>query len=144
MLNFKTWLENQEPIKSLQELNDIIPEIIQAAQQTYNAWTQNDDGIDEELGVGGICQDIAGEICGVLSNHGFDCTTVSQEIGEQHVYTIVKLDDGVYEIDIPPSVYETGGGYNWRKIPNVNFNKNHLIISKIDGDPESFDNYTGY
>jgi len=143
-MNFKIWLENQEPLKTLQELNNLVPEIIRAAQQAYNSWAQNDDGIDDELGVGGICQDIASEICGVISNHGFDCTTVSQEIGEQHVYTVVKLEEGVYEIDIPPSVYETGGGYSWRKIHNIIFNKNHLIIHKIDGDPESFDNYTGY
>jgi len=144
-MNFKCWLENiEEPIKTVQELKALLPQIIQAAQSAYDSWAQDENGHDEELGVGGICQDIASEISSVLSSHGFDCTTVSQEIGEQHVYTVVKLEDGVYEVDIPPYVYETGGGYNWRKIPNVKFNANHVIINRIDGDPESFKNYTDY
>ena len=145
MQNFRTWLEEEEhePLKTKQQLNALLPELIKVSQAVYDSWAQDDDGMDVELGAGGICQDIASEICGVLSSNGFDCTTVSQEIGDQHVYTVVKLEDGVYEVDIPPGVYETGGGYNWRKIPNVAFNQNHIIIDKIDGDPDSFSNYVG-
>lgn len=144
MQGFKLWLEENEPLKTLAELESLIPDIIKVSQRVYDSWAQNDDGMDDELGCGGICQDIASEICGLLSEKGFECTTVSQEIGEQHVYTVVKLEDGVYEVDIPPGVYETGGGYRWRKIPDVSFNKNDIVIDKIDGDPDSFVNYVGY
>ena len=144
MKSFKQFLEEHNgSLKTLAELETLLPKIVEVSQTVYDSWAQNEDGMDEELGCGGICQDIAGAICGLLSESGFECTTVSQEIGEQHVYTIVKLEDGVYEVDIPPYVYESGGGYNWRKIPNVSFNSNHVIINRIDGDPDSFDNYTG-
>ena len=104
------WLEEEEhePLKTVKQLNALVPELIRVSQAVYDSWAQDDDGMDVELGAGGICQDIASEICGVLSSNGFDCTTFSQPIGDQHVYTVVKLKDGVYEVDIPPGVYETG------------------------------------
>lgn len=143
MKSFKQFMEESGGLKTLAELKFLLPEIIKVSQGVYDSWAQDSDGMDEELGCGGICQDIAGDICGLLSERGFECSTVSQEIGEQHVYTVVKLEEGVYEVDIPPYVYESGGGYNWRKIPNVSFNQDHVIINRLDGDPESFENYAG-
>lgn len=111
------------------------------AQKVYDDWAQDDEGYDEELGSGGICQDIAGEISGKLNEMGYDATTVSAQVGEQHVWTVVKADEGTYEVDIPPGVYESGGGYTWSKKPGVEFTAGDVIINRL-GDTEDFEQYT--
>jgi hypothetical protein len=116
--------------------------LIKAAQDVYDSWG---DGLVEELTGGGICHLIAEEMANVLSNHGIEnVATVSAAIGEQHVYVVAAFEEGVFEIDIPPGVYETGGGYNWSRRDGVVFDVNDLVISCLDGDPESFENYTDW
>jgi hypothetical protein len=115
----------------------ILPEI----QDVYSNWKQDENGIDVMLGSGGICQDIAEKICSVLIENDIECTTVSQEIDEQHVYTVAKMDDGVYIIDVSPYTYETGGGYNWKKIPNVIFEESDIIIKRISPDVDDYNSY---
>lgn len=115
-----------------------------AAQKVYDGWDADSDSEngDPEVGFGGICQDIADAMAEVLNQAGIECATVSAAIGEQHVYVVARLDAGVFSVDIPPSVYEHGAGYNWKKIPNVKFTAPDIQIDKIDADPESFDQYT--
>ena len=45
------------------ELNHLRPELASAAQSVYDEWEQDEDGNDEMLGGGGICQDIAEKFC---------------------------------------------------------------------------------
>jgi hypothetical protein len=115
----------------------------QAAQKIYDSWTQDEEGLNEELGHGGICQDIADAISYVLTTNGYEAATVSAQIGEQHVWAIAQTSDGVYEVDIPPSLYETGGGYTWRKIPDVIFDESFIHIGRLTPDPGEFQNYLG-
>ena len=42
----------------------------------------------------------------------------------------IKVEDLV-PVDIPHGLYETGGGYNWKKIPDVKFEANDIIIDGI-------------
>ncbi len=126
---------------SSQDIKLLLPEIAAAAQSVYDVWEQDEEGMDVELGAGGICQDIAEAICGVLNEKGIDCATVSQQVGEQHVYTIAQLSDGVFAIDIPPSVYERGGGYTWKKIKDVVFKPEYVDVYKLSDDPEEFENF---
>lgn len=107
-----------------------------AAQKIYDEW---DEAKIEELNEGGICQDIADAIADVLNHHGIETGTVSQSIGDQHVYAIAKVEEGVFEIDISPHTYERGGGYHWTKIPDVTFDAGDIRISLIDDDPAKFD-----
>ncbi len=65
--------------------------------------------------------------------------TISQEIGEQHVYTVVKTKDGVISVDIAPGTYETGAGYTWKKIEGVQFDASDIQFYTIDSDPSTFD-----
>lgn len=116
-------------------------ELANAAQKIYNEWEQDEDGYCDMLGEGGICQDIADAMANVLSNNGIECATVSQHTGEQHVYVVAKIDDGVYNVDIPPHLYETGGGYCWKKIPNIEFDESYVVIDKLSSDPNEFDDY---
>lgn len=141
MINFKNWIENEQPLKSVKEIESLRPTMISKAQDIYDNWEQDDQGHDEEYGGGGICHNIADEIASVLNDHGIDAGTVSAQSGTQHVYTIGKFQEGVYEIDIHPSTYEIGAAYTWKKIPNVKFENKDIVISRIDSDPESFDTY---
>lgn len=119
-----------------QQIESLIPQVLAAAQRVYDDWDENPD----EYAGGGICHLIADEVAAVFNDRDIDATTLSAEQGEQHVWAIVLLrsedSDGeehivVYEVDIPPGVYETGGGYSWQKIPNVKFDRNDLVIQPI-------------
>lgn len=137
--------EQEEDFSHLKDeafVKSLMPLFVAAAQKVYDEWEQDEEGVDEVLGTGGICQDIASGIAGVLSSHGIDCSEVSQSIGEQHVYVICKLQEGVYEIDIPPYSYETGGGYTWQKIPGVVFDESYVVVHRLSSDPNEFEQYS--
>lgn len=142
----KTFIKEKikQYLKENSNLNQFItlkPELAKAAQKVYDDWEQNEEGYCDWLGYGGICQDIAEEMCDVLNKYHIECTTVSQEQGEQHVYVVAKTQDGVYSVDISPYLYEKGGGYCWKKIPNVEFDQRYINISKLDSDPEEYYKY---
>jgi len=122
-------------------LKSLSPELATAAQKVYDDWDQSDPENDD-LGGGGICQDIAEVMASKLNEFGIEAQTVSAQIGEQHVWVVAKLADGVYNVDIYPSAYERGGGYSWTKIPGVKFGAEYISISRLDPDPNSFSQYT--
>jgi len=142
---FMDVLENDEQdfshLKDEDFLMTLVPRFAAAAQKVYDEWDQDEEGMDEVLGTGGICQDIAAAICDVMNDHGIDCSTVSQAVGEQHVYCICKLQEGVYEVDIPPYSYESGGGYTWKKLPNIKFDDSYITIHRLSSDPSEFEQY---
>jgi len=123
----------------LAKLISLRPEMAAAAQQEYDAWEQDENGMDEVLGSGGICQEIAEAICSMLFNYEISCSTIEAQIGEQHVWVIAwehdeKSEEGhnAYHIDIPPHLYENGGGYVWGKLADVIFVPDMIFISKAD------------
>ena len=128
-------------LPSVKQIQSLLLSIAEAAQLEYDKWNQNEDGVDEELGSGGICQNIADAISTVLNRSRIDAAAVSQQIGDQHVYVVAKFREGVYEVDIPPSVYEYGTGYTWRKKESVAFDPRDITVVKIDGDPNKFEGY---
>jgi hypothetical protein len=132
--------EESVPTKSSEDLEKLIPLLVNAAQSVYDGWDQSDPENDE-LGGGGICHLIADEISSVLYDHGIEATTVDAQCGEQHVWAIAKLTDGIFEVDISPNVYETGGGYTWQKIPSVQITPNDIMINHIDS-IDKWNNYT--
>lgn len=127
--------------QSLSVLMGVRGELAAAAQAVYDEWTQDAEGNDEEYGAGGICHDIADAMVGVLDRHGIDSQSVSQSIGDVHVYVIAKVKEGVYSVDIPPSTYERGSAYTWTKIDGVKFDANDIDISRIDANPDRFEDY---
>lgn len=141
-MKFKKWLQESQSLPSVQNIRNLLPQLTQAAQRVYDTWEQNDDGYDEMYGGGGICHDIADAMCGVLSSKGIECNTFSASIGEVHVWVIAKFLEGVYSIDIPPNVYETGSGYTWKKKRDVAFTPNDIHVDRITADPNEFDQYS--
>jgi len=133
----------KEKLNSIKEItNDVLDQMVIAAQKEYDNWVQDEHGYDSELGRGGICHLIADELINVLYNHHIqNCQTVCST-HEQHVYVVGKFTEGVYQIDIPYRVYETGGGYTWKKLPDIVFDRKHIGINRIDSDPNNFNQYT--
>jgi hypothetical protein len=125
-----------------QALDNLRPKLAEAAMTVYSDWEQV-DGMDETLGAGGICHDIASAITSALSENGFEHTfSVHASVGENHVFVVALVPgDGVYEIDIPPSVYEIGSGYVWKKREGIVIGEDDVAITRIGDaiDPASFE-----
>ena len=117
--------------KGPEVLEALRQELAVASQRVYDAWDQ-DDG--DDYNGGGICHDIAGAICDVLGEHGIRSTAFSFSIGEVHVTAVADIDGDAWRVDIPPYVYETGGGYTWRKIPDVVFESDDVLIESMGQD----------
>jgi hypothetical protein len=131
-----------------QKLMGIRLQMAQAAQKVYDEWYQDEEGYDEMYGGGGICHDIAEAIVGVIYDNipGVLASTVNPSCGENHVWTMVcfeeqefdeegeKVQGEGYVVDIPYHVYETGGGYTWKKIPDVEFEAEDVTLYFVDPD----------
>lgn len=128
-------------IPSVGDMSQCIPQLLEAVQSIYDQWEQNDNGFDEAYGGGGICHDIADSIVNVLGRFGVEnAMSIQASVGENHVFVVALFEDGIYSIDIPASVYETGGGYVWNKKDDVVFSSADISVSRIDG-PTSPDDF---
>jgi hypothetical protein len=107
-----------------------VPEIVKAAQQRYDDWRQDDSGWDEDLGTGGICDQIAEDISGILADELFDVCGGGQE-GDDHSFVFAGMAGHAFSVDIPCHVYELGSGYTWRKLPGVEFADEHVVICEV-------------
>jgi hypothetical protein len=134
--------EEYADLNSVKDINEkVVDSMVTSAQKKYDEWVVDTDGNDAEVGGGGICHLVADALINALSSNGIhNCQSVCAT-HEQHVYVICQFREGIYEIDIPYSIYETGGGFSWKKIPNVKFNRNSVVISRLDGDPKNISNY---
>ncbi len=121
-----------KPLKAELSQPDILQAMTQAAQEVYNEWSQDDEGIDEELGTGGICDAISQAISGLIAENieNVELTEGGQD-GDDHAYVIVYNEDEAYGVDIPPSLYETGGGYSWTKVLDVTFTPQNIDIFEV-------------
>ncbi len=131
-------------MRTLNDLISLSPLLAAAGQQEYDVWEQDEEGYDEELGSGGICHLIADRMVGILSDEGFEAvSTHSEGIGENHVWVTAQTAQGVVTVDIPPGVYEIGGGYTWKKRPDIVFVPSDIVVDVIDKDPLRFTDYAG-
>lgn len=124
-------------LPSVNAAKQAMPRILAAAQRVYNDWDESDR--DTYAG-GGICHIIADAICDVLGDLGVDSSPVSCSY-EQHVYVAGRFEEGIYTIDIPYHIYETGGGFSWKKIPAVTFEPRDVVFYRVSGDPDDFEQY---
>ncbi len=99
-------------------IDGLRPIITSKAQEIYDAWAQDDEGVDPELGGGGICYEIASMMSEVIAEAIADIELLEGgQDGDDHAWIIVLdvTEQKAYGVDIPPQVYETGGGFSWRK-----------------------------
>ncbi len=114
----------RQPLTLMRQLLALCPQMAIAAQQIYDEWN------DEESG--GICDQIAQEIAGIIASkiENIELDDYGHE-GDDHAAVVVKRGDKAYLVDIPHSIYEIGGGYSWKKIPNVKFSPKDIIITRL-------------
>ena len=144
MIKLKSLLrEETEQLSSISQIDDTVKQqLAQAAQTVYDQWSQDADGNDEVFGTGGICDEIADVLMDVLGSHGIH--DIQSQYNEPHTYVIGKFKEGIFTIDIPFSVYESGYLYTWKKTPNVKFEAKHIEIYQLDPDSGNWESYTAY
>jgi hypothetical protein len=134
--------ENSSQNKLYNTIYRLRKELTLAAQSIYDEWDQDEDGVDDYYGSGGICDDISDAMCKVISNKtNYDCFHLYNEYDcHTSIYVYDTKTKQIYNVDIPPHVYEKGTGYNWKKINNVSFNINHINIDEVEWDTYLNDN----
>jgi len=133
MNTFQQWLEAMQNGPLYHQLFALRPQMVHEAQEIYNSWEQDGEGLDFEYGAGGICDQVSQAISGVIAQHipGVEVTEGGQD-GDDHSWVIAYNAAEAYHVDIPPGVYERGGGYSWKKIPGVILQPNHIEIFPAD------------
>lgn len=129
-------------LNSIKQVDDGVKRLLAAAaQKAYDDWQQNEEGYDEELGGGGICDVIADDMMDILYHHKINNLQL-QHSDQPHAYLIGKFKEGIFTIDIPYYVYESGGGWSWKKKPNVKFDESHVEIYMLDPSYRKWKHYT--
>ena len=122
-----------------QKIKSLRSTFAKKAQEIYDSW---DEDIEVYAG-GGICHLIADGFVEILSENFPDLASFTvSDPNEVHVYSAIinasfeQLEDEteevfeIYYVDIHHSTYETGGGYSWKKIPNIIFDASDVSIYK--------------
>jgi hypothetical protein len=121
-------------------LKALKPQMAAAAQKQYDAWNQDEDGYDEEVGHGGICHLIADDIASILSDAGYE-TWTQTATDVQHVTVVVQCRDGIADVDVPYRLYEYGSMFTWTKIPDVTFEPDSVSIYRLSIDPADIEQF---
>jgi SPP1 gp7 family putative phage head morphogenesis protein len=120
------------------------PQLVEAVQRVYDEWEPDPEEGDPEVGFGGICDKIAGELGDTISSELGDVDIVegTQE-GDEHANIIVHDGKTAFLVDVWPGLYESGSGYNYSKIKGVKFHEKDIEITPIPiGDVEPSDSWT--
>ena len=130
-------------LNSITQVTDEVKRKLAAiAQKVYDDWQQDEEGVDDELGTGGICHIIADEMLDILYDHKiYNLTT--QCTDQPHVYLVGKFKEGIFTIDIPYYVYESGAAFTWKKKPDVKFDESHVEIYQLDSSYRNWKKYVG-
>ena len=107
----------------------LAPEIAHEAQLIYDSWEGEDD---PEVGSGGICDEIANAIGGVIASHIEDVELdEAYAEGDDHSAVLASFGSERYVVDISYWIYESGGGYSWKKREGVKFKPSDIIIERV-------------
>lgn len=128
----------RERTKLHKALLQLRPQLAAAAQEQIDAWQQDEEGFDEELGGGGCCDRVADAMGNVIGDRleNVEIHEGGQD-GDDHAFLLVYAieppyaDETAYIVDIPPSVYETGSGYSWRKRDGAQVTAGDVVIVPV-------------
>jgi hypothetical protein len=115
------------------EISSLSPQLAAAAQAELDAWAPDASGYDEEFGSGGACDAICRRLSGVLAEQveGVELHDGGWE-GDDHAWLVCTRAGEAVMVDIPPYLYEQGGGYSWRKLEGVRLSPDDVVIASID------------
>lgn len=123
----------QPPVALPQRLRALSAELVGAAQAVLDEWQADEHGIDEEFGTGGACDAISSAMSSVIGS-SLDVEVIDGgHDGDDHAFLIVQEGQEQVVVDIPPSVYETGGGFHWTKKAGVSLTSADLVIEPLPG-----------
>jgi hypothetical protein len=107
------------------------PLLVNAAQEVLDDWEQDVLGEDPDLGTGGPCDRVANAMADVISQAMPDAEIEDGgHDGDDHAYVLVTLGAEQAFVDIPSDVYETGGGYVWKKKPGVRLTEADIMVGR--------------
>jgi len=132
--NYKRYTENvSDPLSIITSLK---PQLAKSAQSIYDLWEQDEDGIDEMYGGGGICDDIASAMSDVIrdNTHLASGTLYNEYDTHTSLYVYDNTAKICFNVDIAPSRYEKGYGYTWTKKHDVTFTPDMIDIIEVDYD----------
>ncbi len=113
------------------DIDRLRPALAQAARAVYDDWERAEDGLSEDHGTGGICQDIATAMARILDEAGVETVEIFTEYDGGHVFLLACLEDGVFSVDVPAGIYEIGYGYVWRKREGVSIDADCVAIDRV-------------
>jgi hypothetical protein len=115
------------------EIRAIADDLAQAAQAELNQWVPDAEGYDEEFGYGGACDAICRELGGMIAMRiaEVEIADGGQE-GDDHAFVLCRRGAESVVVDIPAHLYETGGGYSWRKREGVKLEGGDVLIEPIE------------
>jgi hypothetical protein len=126
-------------------IDSIKPQLALAAEKVYNDWDQDEEGVSEEYGSGGICDKVADSLASTFDSlkpetlKGWDSFTMYKE-NECHtdMYVVNHEIKKIYEVGLPPHAYESGGGYTWKKKREHEINPAAFHVTDTYLDYENF------
>lgn len=107
------------------ELFRLRGQFARAAQSVLNQYDE------DYYGGGGICDDVAMEMAGVAVSKLHD-VDVSNHGWNDHAWIVVWNQHEAWAVDIPPGVYETGGGYKWKVDTSARISSSDVVIYKVN------------
>lgn len=124
----------ENPVRSglEQKLLSLRPAMAIAAQGVLDDWEQDDEGVCEDLGTGGVCDRVADALATIITLDGTVETTEGGQEGDDHAYVIAYDDDEAFLVDIPPGVYESGSGYCWKKRKGVVLTEDDVVVERVN------------
>jgi hypothetical protein len=115
------------------QLEALRPLMAEVAQMAYDSWEQDEDGVDVEYGDGGICDKIDNDMMSVVSSNIADVDIFEGgQQGDDHAWSIVRLGNQSFGVDLSAWKYESGSGYSWKKRTGVTITPDMIDIFKID------------
>jgi hypothetical protein len=114
----------------LDKLSDLRPDIAEMAQSIYDNWDQEGN----EYGNNGnnrICDTVSTGIGDILAENDIDMTESGHE-GDDHSCIVAYDDQSAYIVGVPYYLYESGAGYSWTKLDNVQLTPDDVEISTTE------------
>ena len=98
-------------------------------QKIYDEWEQP----DPERGYGGICDEVAEAVMGVITENFNVNTDLGGHEGDEHAWVIIRDEEEkpVIGVDVPCYLYERGAGYTWEKVEDVVFKPEDIQIFEL-------------
>lgn len=113
--------------------------IIPLIQDLYESWIQDDTGYCSVYGFDGIYYEVIETITDFLVENGIVCETVEDKYG--NIYTVAKMEDGVFLIGINPNKFQYKSSGKVYKVDDVIFTEDDIKIVNLDSNTNNYEKF---